>query len=103
LIFKEIEYSPTADIKEIQRLVEEAETRSEIICQICGGPGKEVESETWNVEEFNVAFHALTNELSAKYMPKNGGKALIIANKGNNSAGLGLVRIEVWSQEVIWK
>ena len=47
LCFKYIEYTPDADINEIQRLVEEAETRSESICQKCGGFGQEVEVNTW--------------------------------------------------------
>ena len=47
LLIKEIRYSPGANIEEIQRLVEEAELRSESICQDCGAHGLEVEINKW--------------------------------------------------------
>jgi len=52
-------------------------------------------------EEFNVILMSYTDELFAKYSPLAVGKSLSVLNKGRNSAGQDLVRIEVWAQEVI--
>ena len=47
LVIESIEYTPGADVKGIQRLVEEAEILSECICQDCGEPGKEEKISDW--------------------------------------------------------